>query len=294
MTNLPTGASLSLHPIGSEVLTLSARGGTATIALFGATVLSFTPASGKSAGRDLLWVSPKSSTVDNKPIRGGVPLCGPWFGPHPTLPSAPGHGLLRIRIWDIVRVETLSDGRLRAELSTELPAARELGWPHTTTATFTVIVGSSLWMELSLRNTGTTPFLFTGAMHTYFSVSDVRKVRVEGLDDREYIDFTPGKGARRRHGKGPVEMTGEAAHFFLSSAPVSLVDEAWGRLIALRSWGSGATVVWNPWDKTASGIADIGTHWHSFLCVENARIHDLAVCIQPDTTHHLGAEISVS
>ena len=286
--SLPAGASLALGSTGSETLTLNTAAGSAQIALVGATVLSYTPAQGK----DLLWLSPVATCAGGKPIRGGVPVCGPWFGPHPFVKEGPAHGLMRTKLWNLVRVETLSDGRLRAELATDMPAQREIGWLFNASATFTVTVGATLSMELSIRNTGTAPFILTNALHTYFSVGDVRKASVEGLSEREYIDFTPGGGARRRAGNGPVSLTGEAAHFYINSAPVRLVDPVLGRAISLRGWGSSVSVLWNPWEKTAAGLADVGAEWPKFLCVENANVPDTAIPLAPSMSQHLGVEIS--
>lgn len=292
-TQLPPGASLSDGPLPSPHLVLEGPGGTARIALYGATVLSFVPNKGPSAGRDLLWLSPTTASGGGKPIRGGVPVCGPWFGPHPSLASAPTHGLFRLRPWELVRVERLEDGSLRAELSVSVPPARELGWPHSAHASFSLTVGETLSLELSVRNTGFSPFVLTEALHTYFSVSDVKNVCVEGLSGREYVDFTGG-GVRRRHGDGPVALSGEAAHFFLSSSPVRLLDPVWKRAVSLRSWGAAAVPVWNPWEKAGLAQADIGPEWPRFLCVETANLPDTAVLLPPSQSHHLGVEISVS
>jgi glucose-6-phosphate 1-epimerase len=293
-TQLPPGASLSDDGlVPSPLLSLEGPGGTARIALYGATLLSYVPKQGPSAGRDLLWLSPKATCGDGKPIRGGVPVCGPWFGPHPSLSTAPLHGLFRIRLWELVRVERFDDGTLRAELSLSLPPARELGWPHAAAATFVVTVGSTLSLELSVRNAGSSPFVLSEALHTHFAVSDVREVRVEGLAEREFVDLTGG-GVRRRHGEGPVALTGEAAHFFLSSAPVRLVDPVWKQAVSLRSWGAASVPVWNPWEKAGAAQADIGAEWPRFLCVETANIPDTAVLLPPSQSHHLGVEISIS
>jgi glucose-6-phosphate 1-epimerase len=284
---LPSGATLVSQPGCGEALRLAASGGTAIVALHGATIVSFIPHEGPSAGRDLLWLSPMATNASGKALRGGVPICGPWFGIHQTVASAPAHGLMRNRPWALARVETLADGQLRAEFVLDLPAQRDLGWPHALSASFVVTVGSSLAFELSIRNTGTTPFMLSGAFHTYFACSDVATVRIEGLADREYIDFTNG-GIRRRDGLAPVVLDRESARFYLSSAPVRLVDPAWNRAIDIRSWGLSVTAIWNPWDRTAATMSDLGPAWPRFICIEGANIPDTAVALLPGFTHHSG------
>lgn len=120
--SLPIGASLTDHDALGKVLTLATPHAVAAVAVHGATVLSFKPNSGPSSGRDLLWLSPDAKAAEGKAIRGGIPLCGPWFGPHATVPSAPVHGLIRTRPWTLIRVDPTNEGSgLRAEFILELP-----------------------------------------------------------------------------------------------------------------------------------------------------------------------------
>jgi glucose-6-phosphate 1-epimerase len=285
-TALPPGASLAPARFGCNALTLAAAGGTAVLALHGATVVSFVP----DGQRDLLWLSPMATCAGGKPLRGGIPLCGPWFGPHPA--KGPTHGLMRNRPWTLVRVEPLGGGQLRADLALELPAVPDLGWWHQATALCSVTVGATLLVELTVRNTGPTPFLLSGALHSYFAVSAVQQARVAGLSDRTYIDFTGG-GVRRRGTDGDVVLDREAARFYLSRDPVRLIDPGWRRSIALRGWGADATVVWNPWDQVAASMPDLGDGWAGFLCVETANIPETAVALPPSHSHHLGVELGV-
>ena len=284
--NLPEGASYSTCLGDTPTLILKTSHSTTTIALHGATVLSFVPA----GQQDLLWLSPKATAVLGKSIRGGIPLCGPWFGPHPTNPAGPLGGLMRYRTWTLRSVEQLEDGRLSAQFYLELPPDRELGWVHSASATFSIQVGESLQMELSIRNVGQTPFMLAGALHSYFAVSDVRSISIDGLGDRTYVNHTEG-GIYGRQDSGPVTFNAEMARFFLTNSPVRLLDTAWNRVIHLRGWGHGATVVWNPWEKTGGSLVDVGEHWPEFVCIEHANVADTAIALPPAMSHHLGAEI---
>lgn len=281
------GVTWADGPGGTHALALETAHSTTLIAVHGATVLSFIPA----GGRDLLWVSPLAKPAPGKALRGGVPLCGPWFGPHATVPTAPVHGLMRTQPWTPVRVEALPGGALRVEFTLELPPQRALGWTHNARAHCTVDVGEALSVELTVRNTGTTPFLLSGALHTYLAVSDVHQVSVQGLAEREYVDFTAGC-VRRRHGAGPVNFTEESARFFLSTSSVTLVDPGWRREVEVSAWGGGATVLWNPWAATAATMADVGEHWPEFVCIEAANIPETALMLAPSSSHHLGTRFA--
>jgi len=284
---LPASASLATDAKLGPCLHLKSAHGTAAVALHGATVVSYVP----TGAKDLLWLSPDAVAGPGKAIRGGIPLCGPWFGPHALVATAPMHGLLRIQAWSLLRVEETAAG-VRAEFTLSLPADPARGWIHTAEALCTVTLGTALDVELSIRNTGTTPFLVSGALHTYLTVGDVRQASVRGVADREYIDYTNGR-IRRRAAAGDLVLTEESARFFLTSAPVSLIDPVLKRTIAVESAGHGTTVVWNPWDKTAATMGDVGSRWPEFICIEAANIPETAVPLVPATTHHLSTRLSL-
>lgn len=199
------------------------------------------------------------------------------------------HGLLRTQPWNLLRVEDTPTG-VRAEFTLDLPADPVRGWAHTAEALCTVTLGTALDVELAIRNIGTTPFLVSGALHTYLTVGDVRQAAVHGVADREYIDYSNGRG-RRRAEAGDLILTEESARFFFTSAPVSLIDPVLGRTIVIESAGHGATVVWNPWDKTAATMNDVGTRWPEFICIEAANIPETAVPLPPSCSHHLATRL---
>lgn len=292
MTSLPSGASVTERENFGRVLTLSTHDSRVEIALYGATVLSYTANPSEEGSKPVLWLSKNTSGANGKAIRGGVPLCAPWFGPHPTAAGTPSHGLVRISEWTLERVEEISE-TLRATLTLDLPRDTERGWNHNASATFVVTAGEALSMELTVRNMGPSSFLLSEAMHTYFSVSNVRNVRVEGLNDTEYLAFA-GDGKRHTHGASALTLTGEAAHMFYTGRPVRLIDENWKRAIYIQGYGAANTVVWNPWEKTAAKTGDILDQWPEFICVENANIPDSALPLPPNTSHHMGTTISVS
>ncbi|MBN1404310.1 MAG: D-hexose-6-phosphate mutarotase [Opitutales bacterium] len=288
---LPASARIHKHETLGSVLSLSTKHSSAEIALHGATVISFVNKDPES--RPLFWLSPKASGASGKAIRGGVPLCAPWFGPHPTASTAPAHGIVRTGEWELLRVEECEDESQCATFSMDLPRDTGKGWNHDARAEFVVTIGKTLKMELSIRNTGSEPFMLSEAMHNYFAVSDVRNVSVDGLDNCEYLDFS-GDGKRHSHGLGPLTLSGEAAHMFYTGKPVKIVDREWAREISIRGWGAASTVVWNPWDRTASTMSDVGGEWPRFICVENANIPDVSVLLAPNTSHHMGTEIAIA
>ncbi len=264
--------------------------GEAIVHRHGAHVTHFQPA----GQRPVLWLSDRSPFQDGKPIRGGVPICAPWFGPHPTDPGLPAHGLVRTRAWAVVRGEELPDGRTRVELALASDPALLAMWPHPFAAALTVTVGATLELELSLRNTGSSPILLSEALHSYFAVSDVRNIRVTGLGDTMYLDKVAG-GTRTRQGPEPIAFIGQTDRVYFSSGPATVIDDpGLARRIVVSKSGSGATVVWNPWAEKAATMSDVGADaWPGMVCVEAANAADSTVVVPPDFTHHLRQVIAV-
>ncbi len=288
MLSLPNGVSLLNGPGGLSKLAIANAAARAELFLSGAQVTSYTP----TGGRDLLWLAPKSPFVAGKAIRGGIPLCGPWFGPHPTRSDLPAHGFLRNRTWTLVRGEALSEDRTLVDLALRSEVETLAIWPHPFHAHCTVVVGPTLEVELTIRNTGSAPFLLSEALHTYLAVGDVRRVELHGLSGAPYLDRVGGRESRHRQGPEPITFTGETDRVYLSHEDAAvLVDPVWNRRLAVRKQGSGATVVWTPWSDRAPKMPDIGEDWPGFACVETANAADATVVVPPSMSHHLRMEL---
>ncbi len=276
---------------GLPALQVANDHGEALIYLHGAHVAHFQP----RGQRPVLWMSAASTFQDGKPIRGGVPICAPWFGPHPTDAALPAHGLLRQRSWTLLRHESLADGSDRIELtitSDVAPPATARRQPFM--ATLSVTVGQALSLELSVRNAGNAPLLLGEALHTYLSVSDVRTIRVSGLAETTYLDKMEG-GVRKLQGAEPLAITAQTDRVYFSEHDTVVIDDpGFSRRIRLTKTGSGATVLWNPWSEKAAAMRDFGDdEWPHMVCVEAANAADSTVVVPPAFTHHLGQRITV-
>ena len=181
---------------GLEVVELATPASTCTIALHGAHVLSFAP----RGDRDWLWVSEKADFDVGKPLRGGIPICFPWFGPHSSNRDFPQHGFARTRVWHLTRVAEIDGNRLRAELELGPDPATARLFPHAFAARLAVTAGEELELAFEVANAGDAAFAYEVALHTYFGVSAVGAIAIEGLGGRTYIDRVAGgaRGAGRR------------------------------------------------------------------------------------------------
>jgi glucose-6-phosphate 1-epimerase len=274
------------------VLTAHNRHATARIALHGGQVLSFCP----KGGADLLFLSDLAVFQPGKAIRGGVPVCWPWFGADPLGLGRPAHGLARTRAWHLRRSATLPGGETLVELGLTDSADTRALWPHAFDLTLEITVGATLSLVLTTRNTGNSPFQITQALHSYFAVGDIARTTVVGLDGCHYIDKAQGAGGAVQQQAGAVQIHAEVDRIY-TDAPASLavVDGALQRRIALQVQGSRTAVVWNPWAAIAAGMADLDDDgYQRFVCVETANAADEVITVPPGGEHRLAVEIAVT
>jgi glucose-6-phosphate 1-epimerase len=241
---------------------------------------------------DVLWLSNASAWQPGKPIRGGVPVCFPWFGPNKNDPKAPAHGFARLTPWTLEAI-THDPRGVTVSLATRSDDASRAAWPHDFLLRHRVTFGQTLRMALELTNTGNTPFTAEEAQHTYFSLGDVRQARVTGLAGVRYVDKVDGQ--KEKVQEGDITITGETDRVYLdTTAPTAIEDPSRRRRITVRKEGSRATVVWNPWVAKAKAMPDFGDdEWPGMICVETCNVGPFAVTLAPGQTHTMVAEISV-
>ncbi len=234
----------------------------------------------------VLWMSGSSRFEAGKPIRGGVPICFPWFGAKADDASAPGHGLARTHVWHASGIRQTADGEVVVELETLL-----LDYALTYTVTF----GRSLTMTLHVRNGAATARRFEAALHTYLTVGDARQVRLSGLAGATYIDKVDG-GHRKVQGAEPIMFTQETDRLYLNTTSACVLeDPVLLRRIRVEKSGSHATVVWNPWIAKSAAMEDFGDdEWPGMCCIETANANDNAVTLAPGEDHSMTAAIHVT
>ena len=267
---------------GMIVIEIDTPKATATISLEGGQVLTWQP---KKQPEPVLWVSRRAQYIPGKAIRGGVPICWPWFGAHPTNSKLPGHGYARITLWNVTTAEVLSDGTVRVCLCMGENELSKAHWSHQVGLRVEIVVGSELFVKLISINESSKEIKLTEGLHTYFHVGDVTAVRVHGLDGVEYVDLT--RNNERHLQKGPISFDGELGRIFLNTrANCVIEDPLLKRRITIEKQGSLSTAVWNPWASTAATMADLGEDgWRNMLCVEGANTFESGVTIPSGETH---------
>lgn len=264
---------------------------TAKIALQGAHVMQWQP---KSAADPVLWLSSQARFVQGRSIRGGVPICWPWFGAHPTDSSYCTHGFARVIPWQLVDAETLRNGatRLVLHMLETTESKRQLSYPFTLCVTITI--GETLKIDLSTTNKANHPFMIGEAFHTYFNISDIDQIKVTGLDDALYSDKV--FQYERRVQSSEIKFNGEFDRVYLNTTTDCVIEDAGlNRKIRIGKSGSCTTVVWTPGVEKAQLMGDMGTEheWRTMVCIENANALENSVVVNPNHTHTLTAEYSV-
>ena len=260
----------------------------AELYLHGAHLTSFQP----NGGREVLWVSDLAEYQTGKAIRGGIPICWPWFGPHPSDPDKPNHGFARTTLWEVFETTHMTNAT-RLVLGLTSDEATRCLWPHEFELTLTVEIGQELRVALTTSNASDENCEVSAALHSYFQTSDVDQVRLLGLEDAEYVDKL--QDHARCFQSGVVTIDREIDRVYLGKPDtLTIEDSGFGRNIMIQSGGSASTIVWNPWVDKAIRTEDFpDAGFRKMICVETANAIDDLRVIKPGYDHTLSQVISV-
>ena len=243
-------------------------------------------------GGDVLFLSRESRYAPGDPIRGGIPVICPWFGDDPEGRGRAAHGFARRRRWRLVdRVDTADATRATLELADD-DGTRAL-WPHAFVLRLEVVFGAALELALTVENRDRATFTYEDALHTYFTVGDIQRVLVRGLEGANYLD-TVGAVRPTRQNDNAIAFAGETDRVYnATTATCHIDDPTLGRTIEVAKSGSHSTVVWNPWIEKAARLKDLGDdEWTRFVCVESGNIGADAIRLEPGESHTTRVEIS--
>ena len=274
---------------GLPKLVISAADASGEMYLHGGHVTSWSPdGSGK-----VLYLSPNSLFQDGHAIRGGVPVCFPWFGDKADDPSAPAHGFVRTKIWQLESIRAAGKDVI-VSMSTESDDDTRKWWPHDFRLICRATFGTELKIELIVTNIGTTPFVFEEALHAYFAVADAESAYVRGLDATRYIDKSD--EFKEKMQSGDVRFSAETDRVYLATErALELFDPAPKPSIRLQKQDSHTTVVWNPWSEKSVALRDLGAgEWKHFICIETTNVGPFAVQLAPGQSHTMAVRVQLA
>lgn len=289
MRDVPPSVQVGTGIGGLDVVRVSGPAATAEIYLHGAHVTAWAPV----GEGPVLWMSGSSRFTADSAIRGGIPICFPWFGAHASDASAPAHGFARLRVWELMGAQESADDVVVTLRLTDDQATRRSAWPHPFEAVYTVVVGRHLTATLQVTNRADVAITFEEALHTYLAVDDIRATGITGLQGSPFTDRLMGPAQGE---PGPIRFTGETDRIYLGTqGPVVVRQDGSARAVTVSKEGSDATVVWNPWATKALAMSDFGDdEWPRMVCVEACNVRESGVRLPPGGTHTMTTVLAVS
>ena len=254
----------------------------ASIAMQGAHLMSWTP----KGEKPVIWMSPAATFTAGKSIRGGVPICWPWFGAHATQNTFPSHGFARTSQWQVTATDQLEDGCTRISFS--MVDGNSQLWPLNTPVAVDMVIGHYLEIGLTTENLEDESITLGSALHTYFTVSDASKITIHGLDGCDYLD-TVGSITRKKQ-QGDITIAEEVDRiYFDQGQDIVIEDPVLGREIRIEKQGSHSTIVWNPWIDKTLRMGDFGSDdgYLDMVCVESANASEDIIELAAGDSHTL-------
>jgi glucose-6-phosphate 1-epimerase len=289
--SLPNVLTFNEGKGGLSMININSRHASAKISLYGAQILSYVP----NGQKDILWMSEQSLFETGKAIRGGVPLCFPWFGTHPDDKTKPQHGFARLQEWSLISVEESADEIVIVTLSLqESPFSLEM-WPHPFKAIAAFRIGKKLEIKFTVTNTGNESFEYSDALHTYFNISDISAINIEGLQNASYYE---GFGMDLKTQQTQLlSFDGETNRRYVhQNNDCIIIDPGYNRKIYAGKTGSNVTVIWNPAEATAKTMTDIHPGgYKTYVCSEPANAYpgiDM-INLAPGESHTISTSIQI-
>jgi len=285
---IPAAASVVEGNGGLQKVCIASPQGVGEMYLHGAHITSWKP-----AGRDeTLFLSSQSRWESGHAIRGGIPICFPWFGGKADDPKAPAHGFVRTMPWQLESIAQTEDG-ITVSMSIESDEDTRRWWPAEFRLAYRVTFASDLKLELAVTNTGKKSLRFEEALHAYHRVGNILNTRVGGLHAVDYIDKTDLN--RRKFQRGEIAINSETDRVYLNTKDaVELEDPVLRRRTRIAKENSYTTVVWNPWVQKAQSLSDFADdEWIQMICIETSNVSDFAVDLVPGQQHKMKALVRV-
>jgi len=275
---------------GFVIISITNAYATAQVSSYAGQVLSFKP---NNQAEDLLFLSDQIVYQHGKALRGGIPICWPWFGDDTSGFDRPAHGFVRNQQWTVLASEQCVDGRTAITLGLRYSDESLAVWPYKFDLQLHVIVGESLEISLTTHNLDNKDITITQALHTYFTISDVDHTAIQGLDEYAYLDKLDNFNSKVQSGDIVVDKEVDRVYQY-SPEQVLLIDKGLNRTIKISSSGSAATIVWNPWSTSVTKISDLAPlSYKQFVCVETANAARDVCTVAEGKSHTITAKYEV-
>lgn len=262
----------------------------AVISTYGAHIVSYYP---EGEGEDVFFLSDEALFGEGKAIRGGTPICWPWFAKDESGFGRPPHGFARNQQWQVSATRTMDDGGAMIQLVLNYTEGSLAVWPYPFQLMLEIVIGKVLTLNLTTKNIGEKTMMISQALHTYFNVSDTAKMSIQGLDGITYLNKLTGFSECTQ--QGDLKVEGEIDRVYINvPETVTLRDNGFGRDIIISGKGSNTTVVWNPGPETIKLFSDLSNSaYHEFICIETANAMRDLIRLKEGESHQLTAVYQV-
>ncbi|KHT64655.1 aldose epimerase [Photobacterium gaetbulicola] len=285
---LPTVAALSdavtiCEYQGIKIVRVNHAQAEAAISLHGGHLVWFKP----KGEDDVIWLSEKAEFDTTKAIRGGIPVCWPWFGKA----AAPSHGFARNSEWTLHEHRENDNGVIIALTLGDSDATRAV-WPHKFSNMLTFEIGTELTVSLTSTNNDDDAWSYSGALHTYFNVESIRETTITRMGS-EYLDST--QSDQVCQGSDKLTFECEVDRVYTQPESTVLIDDGSRRQIAVTNSGHNAAVIWNPWQALSQSMADMADDsFETMVCVESTIHNSQNITLAPGESHTLTTQIRVN
>ena len=286
---IPGAAEIEAGQGGLPKVVITTAAATGEIYLHGSQVTSWRPA----GAEEVIFLSTQSKFAAGSAIRGGIPVCFPWFRNKLDDPKAPSHGFVRTKAWTLDSIDKAKHS-VTVTFSTASDESTRAWWPHDFRLLHRVTVGGELVEELVMSNTGAAPLRFEEALHTYYRVGDAAAVRISGLGGVRYLDNTDDNREKMQEGEIMFRAQTDRAYMNTTHA-VEMDDPVLRRRIRMAKEHSNSTVVWNPWIEGAKSLSDLGDdEWRNMACVEASNMRACGVDLAAGAHHTMKTTVTVA
>ena len=285
--NLPKNSDIRVEELtpGYPVIHIANTHATASIALHGAHLTHYAPL----GEAPVIFTSQSAIYTAGKAIRGGIPICWPWFGAHPAPNSGnfPAHGYARTSFWELENTSSSSKG---TRLIFTLPPP----YNSPLRASLEILIGKTLELSLTTVNQSATPQTFSEALHSYFTVTDAHTTELLGLNGRDYINSATAPETREQQ-SGPVHFPNEIDRIYTSTDGLTICDHEKNRCISIKKTNSRSSIVWNPGPIKGTALNDLhNDEIAQFICAESGNVREESITLPPQSSHTLTLNISTS
>ncbi len=287
---IPNAATFSIGQGSMTKLTLNTPHATAEVYLHGCTLTNYTP----THQQPIIFLSPTSHFKQEKAIRGGIPICFPWFAQNSDDPALPMHGIARTAQFTPTAI-TLENQCITATFEFRSTPETHKIWPHQFHLKYQITLSDSLNIQMHVTNTDKQSFDFEQALHTYYNIANINAIEISGLEKQNHIDKTDHFKIKQFPSTSlKIEKFTDAVCLDTDKT-CKIHDTGNNRSIAIKKKNSASTIIWNPWNKKTLEIADLeNTCWEHFICLETANVDKNRISLSPNQSHTLSLDISAA